>query len=1634
ATVIVSSSLHMAMSSRLATRVVVADHGLIPPSNGSVSDRGLPDIDPLSLMYVVFTSGSTGQPKGVHIGHSAFSSSIAHQASSLGFLPSARVLDFAPHVFDMFVHNTAVTLSVGGCEVRLPLPMISKDGSILHTQSMSMDHLNAHQGAGVVTWVVNPSDHNRLAPIGAVGELLLEGPLLGDGYLNDAEKTAAAFIHDPAWLVQRTANHPGRHGRLYKTGDLVRYHDDGSLSFVGRKDTQVKIRGQRVELGEVEHHVRECLAAAGTVKQLAAEVIIPYGDDANALLAVFLQDVHEGSKDKNDRGDGLRMLPVPAEVDDLASRLPSYMIPSVYFTLPQLPTTVTDKINRKRLREIGSSLYTQSLADVTSKTTDAKRMPSTDTERALQELWAQTLHLDPTSIGVDDSFFRLGGNSITAMKLVTAGREKRLHFTVPILFQYPKLATLAAHVAFAEPPALENDILPFSLLKQKSTLRDGLFNTLTEYGLDLSCIEDAYPCTPLQEGLLALSAKRPGDYVLRSTLQLGEDINVDRFRAAWDRAVQLVPILRTRIVHDAVHGHLQIVVRDGIHWTEGGNLEDYIKHDQDIPMGLGQPLTRFALTHEASTEITWFVWTIHHALYDGISMRLMLDVVRRLYLQQSPKIASDYKHFIRYLCNQDINAAESFWRTEFIDADYVPFPLLPPSVQTLMANSTLTKSSTLPIIQTLDVTTATLIRGAWAVVIQNHTAVRDVVYGLTVSGRTAPVAGIESIIGPTIATIPTRVRVPLQQSIANYLHGIQHQMEDFIRYEHTGLQKISTVSIAAEEACQFQTLLVIQPGDIDKDAQSGFGGWRTASRGYAFSSHALTLQCFIELSSVRLVADYDDRVLDQWYMERLLDHFIFAISELARAKPEVQLKELSTVTPADRVILWDWNHVVPAAVERCVHDLIDEQVQKSPSAPAVHAWDGQLTYIELDRLATHLAHHLIDVGVTPGTIVPLCFEKSMWTTVAVLGVLKAGAAFCMLEPSHPESRLQAIVQQTGATVIVSSSMHMAMSSRLAEQAILVECDTIPVSDGIVSSRALPHVNSSSLLYVVFTSGSTGVPKAALITHTAFSSNVYYQAPSLGFLPASRVIDLASHAFDVFVHNTLTTLLTGGCLCVPSELDRKNHLLDSIIHFDATLLNITPSVARLLSPSDNFPIQTMLLGGEPSSSWDMQRWSPHLVPINTYGPSECTPMSVVNSHASDATIAARIGKAAGVLTWVVDPTDHDRLVPIGAVGELLLEGPLLGDGYLNDAEKTAAAFIHDPAWLVQRTANHPGRHGRLYKTGDLVRYHDDGSLSFVGRKDTQVKIRGQRVELGEVEYHVQQCLVEAGAIKRLAAEVIIPRGDDTRPLLAVFFQNVHEGGDESKSEYEQGNWRSEEVQIHVLPVPAELGRGLAARLPSYMIPTVYFALSRLPMTATDKIDRRRLRTIGGSFSSQQLADLRSKVPVKKRIPTTDIEVTLQQLWAQALNLDPASIGIDDTFFNLGGDSITAMQISFAARSLQLPISTSDILIKKTIYNLSKHTSISSYSPPIIFSKTGDEPLQQHFALSPIQQLYVNLMTDVTACFEQSFLLRVSGNISVSQLTAALHSLTQHHSMLRGRLSRDYAVVTGHITKSFWPKYT
>ncbi|KAH7323159.1 hypothetical protein B0I35DRAFT_477044 [Stachybotrys elegans] len=1552
------------------------------PRYADETSSGLPRPDASSPMYVCFTSGSTGKPKGIIISHASYCSTLKYQAPVLGLTEESRTFDFASYSFDVAVHNVMTTLAVGGClcvpseqqrmeslnetmremkansvnltssVAQLLRPELVPDlkSLILLGESVSQKDLerlwgqltitNAYgpaectpistvnvaalspaagtgigRGVGALTWIVDAEDDQKLAPIGSVGELLLEGPGLADGYLHNQEATAAAFINDPEWLLRGSGSVPGRRGRLYKTGDLVKYNQDGSLSFVGRKDTQVKIRGQRIELGEVEYHVQDLMPPKS---KCVADVIKPGGQRDNALLAAFLtceesSDVVSWSR-VAELSEGMALIRMPPEFDEaLSRRLPRAMIPAVYLLIDAIPLNVNGKTDRKRLHELGAGLTPKQLASLQAAS-ETKRQPETERQRRLRNVWASVIGLPADNIGLDDSFFRLGGDSIAVMKVVAECRKAGWTLAVSDVFRHPILADQAS-VLSSDGGATSQPIPPFSLLGGTLKVAE-IQNELSSLcdGVKASQVVDAYPCTPLQEGMISLSSKHSsetGNYVMQSVLELSHDVDVDDFKRAWDVAVSSTPILRTRIVQYGQNGLVQVVCTEGVSWMHGEDLEKYLEEDRTAEMGPGNRLIRLALISSTPGKPRWFVLTLHHALFDGWSLPLLLERVLSAYNGDADIVQDDasFKAFVARSLESNSDEAASYWTSISRDSDVTLFPTLPSTITQVDPRSSLeTKftSTTQP-----DITISTMLRAALALLTVQYTGSSDIVFGSVVSGRTVAISGIETLIGPTIATVPVRINVNKAEIIQDYLQGIQRQATEMMPYEQTGLQKIAKFNNDTRSLCNFQTLLVVQPEEDVMNGQNALGTWQTefiSQNQQMTQTYALTLECVLSGDEVKVQATFDERVINAWTMERMLKQLGVLLHRLTAALPGQTIEHIIAASDQDMAVMWQWNQHVPETVHECIHDMIGKYAVYRPDSPAVHAWDGQLTHQELDLITSKVAGLLRDLGVGPEVVVPLCFEKSMWTIVAMLGVLKAGGAFVLLDPGHPEQRLQSICQQTRASIAVASSNYRLRLSKFVMNTLVLDETILQQSPSAVSETTKPSPRNAA--YIIFTSGSTGQPKGCAIEHYSYCSAAINHGSVMNLSHETRSLQFGSYQFAGAIMEILMTLIYGGCVCVPSEEQRASHQLASVIcEMNANWAFLTATVLAGLQPEDVPSLKTVCAGGEPIRSTQLAQWSPKVHLRQTYGSAE-TSAVVSSAWLSGATsTTGDVGKPTTGRYWLVDPENINRLVPIGAPGEIIIESPAIAREYLGDADKSAKAFVSPPSWRAAFGPLDPS--ARFFRTGDLGSFKTDGSLSLMGRKDTQVKLRGQRIEVEEIEC---QAKLATPDIKTFVVVLSTLKNSEAGPQLVGFFTSTRGQVDEdADSLYDD----------HVVGIIRSVQTKLESVLPHYMIPALMIPLSTQPLTASGKTDRRRLKDMASQLSHEQVSKAKTAISGDKRPVTTPNEIHLRDLWAEVLRLDPESIGLGDSFFRLGGDSVSALKLVGMARKAGLSLSVADI---------------------------------------------------------------------------------------------------------------
>ncbi|KAL1606838.1 NRPS [Paraconiothyrium brasiliense] len=1657
--------------------------------------------------YVLFTSGSTGKPKGVVMEHRAVCTAAMEQGKRINMDSSSRVLQYASYAFDSTILETFHTLLHGGCicplsqEQRLNdivdginqlqanwafftpslartlepeqvpcLKTVVLGGEVLGIDNIEiwanrtylangygptetcvfssiLDHVtdsdrpdNIGRAVGGANWVVDAHDTNVLVPVGAVGELLIEGPTVARGYLNDSGKTEEAFIKRPMWLDESLLGRPVE--RVYKTGDLATLRPDGTVLYIGRKDTQVKIRGQRVELGEIEHHLKRRLPQLAHVA--VDQVSLPHRNNTKVLAAFFCRDRKEKEgKPETRRIDSELYSDLMALTSTLTDILPVYMIPTMFILLASMPLSSSGKTDRRRLHAVAENLTDEEtthffLADV------ERRSPISKVEKKMQSMWANVLNIPVESIGCDDSFVRLGGDSLSAMKLVALARKAGISIRVDHIFRNPTLSAMSSiTTTFKEEVTKARK--PFSLLRGQEPLEAILEKLEKAYNIPRISVQDIYPTSSLQEGLMVLSARQPGTYNFQWDTVLPSSVDPERFQRAWQTCVKRNTILRTRIVYTELSGSLQVVLNDESQWTTTGSLEDYLRADKLDIMDYGKSLTRWAIIGDHNGK-THFVWSAHHSIYDGWALPLVLQEVARIYHASDISLLPSpppYARFIEYLESRDRGAEFAYWHSQYPPGEALSnFPPIQSSAIQPLANVTVTKDIefTLGNASTSGFTTSTLIRAAWAIVLSRYGEVNDALFGALLAGRNVPIKDIASMTGPTITTVPVHIQVSPDQTVHAFLDDVQRQAVEMMPYEHTGLQHIKLFTRETQEACNFQNLLVIQPKQESDEAHDL---WRTGNTiDFAFDeflTYPLVFQVVLG-NTLGLTLKLDDRLLSAERGQRMLEHFSHVIQQLSEADKRT-LADIDITSPLDFAELQQWNDptssVFKPSTMKTVHNLITDQARLSPNSAAVCSWDDNFTYSEIDTLSSRVATHLRKLGVHLETYVLLCFDKSAWAIIAMLGTLKAGAAYVAVDPTHPADRKAFIARDVSATVAVTSPQHQHMFNFLVEHVVGIDKASV---HGFALNTTLPSVPPSNPAFVVFTSGSTGTPKGIVMEHGSFSAGAFYHAPALNISCNARVLQFAAYTYDVSMGEIFSTLMHGGCVCVPTEEERLSNLAGAINSMSANWLFLTPTVASLLNPASVPTLQYLVLGGEHATTVNIQSWAEHVHLTNSYGPAEC---AIWTNHAPGLKRDAdpsNIGRRIGSLLWIVEADNHDKLTPAGCVGELVVESHSLARGYLNDPAKTAAAFITAPKWA--------GAGRRMYKTGDLAKYNFDGTMSIVGRKDNQVKLNGQRMELGEVEHH----LWADEEVDKVMA--IVPATGPCKKQLVSVLSLRHINKTLEGTDFVLVN---KNQKVEVGSQISRLREKIGSKLPRYMVPTIWIVLEDLPLNTSGKLDRRRV-----SEWIQEMDDEKHRSAIElaqsdkiMREPSNKFESSIRRLWSKVLGVGEETLSMDDNFLQLGGDSISAVRLTAAARQEGITLLVREIFQKPVLSAMSAAAKWEevvdqvAYEPFSVFTREQQKAALEQVAekaSQPVENIEDVLeATDYqswtlaaghlrTRGYMNYFGIRFDTKLDIKELKKACLSVIARHPILRTVLVVQDQRLLQVVLKQYEPEYT
>ncbi|KAI4117411.1 MAG: hypothetical protein LQ345_002352 [Seirophora villosa] len=1654
------------------------------------------------IAYVMYTSGSSGVPKGVVVSQSAIATSLQAVASIMRLHPETRMLQFAAFTFDTSLLEIFATLTTGGC-ICMPSDSQRLHGGLadvirrLHVtqliltptvaQYVQPEEVPTVQGLMLVgepptcqvieQWatakptaqILNgygpteasvhaatntdlrhddasnigyptacnlfltvPDQVDKLAAVGTIGELIICGNSLAQGYLDKLELTARAFGANLPWMPEPT--------RYYRTGDLARYKPDGSLVYLGRKDLQAKIHGQRIELQEIEWHIRN----HGTFLECVVELISP------DLLVAFM--VVESSQQRPTGG----LLPPDTLPKDLynglrtylRSELPIHMIPAVYVPVGNMPKTTSGKIDRRQLREsIEPVVNSYRLIG-----SDAKLPLATTTQRYLAELWADALSIPADQIGAEDTISILGGDSIAVIRILAGARKRGWGFHIKGTYHHSTLEKMADSLTTTKSRKLDDHLPPppFCLISApgKETM---VTIAARECRIPSELVMDVYPCAPMQQSLMIASIKSPGAYFDQEIFRIAQGTSVPRLISSLQSVWARHQILRTRIFLDEQFRSFQAVMDESLEvpLLQEQDLKLYLRRDAEKVPIYGDRLSRCALIQSGTH--TYLVFSRHHAVFDGWSRSLLLEDIHRQYrgLPEARLPPGAYSTFVRSSLEvQRSPVAEAYWKELLTDLTVTPLPQLKES-SVFEANQRYTLE--VPSLPRHAHSFSTIAEAAWSILLARYTQVEDVSYGVVRSGRASATDSIDSIMGPTMATVPRRLRPLRNQRLDEYLQQVHARITEAVPWESYGHQNIRCLGHGAEQACKFRSLLVVQmpTPEIGKD-EANLLSPEPLLKAHITRGDYLIVECQPqERGQLSISLTFDDRALSLDDVRWMTYHFSCLLSEVS-GKPDKLIQDLAMAGAEDIEFAQKLNSTAIVPCSTRVDELFVRRSQHWPNLTAIEASDATLTYQELEFCTSRLAVKLQNLGVSSGDIVPLYMTKSSAMVVAMLAVLKAGAAYAPLAVDSPHERTRLLLERICARHILCTSDQESSLGGLPIK--LVPCEVQSLmrehpnardiklmpdrsSEGLglpehgpAATNDVKPTAGSRLAYVLFTSGSTGVPKGVLIEHTALATTILENGRQLNFTVRTRMLSFAAYTFDVSVMEIYLTLLHGGCLFIPNEEQRLGNLSGYMNKNKIEIALLTPTVVRnmLQSPSLVPSLKTLRVGGEPLSYSILQQWSSGLRLINSYGPTETCVDACRNAHITSSTDPGNIGYPIGTHLWVVEPGNRNRLAPIGCPGELLVSGPTLARGYLNDEVKTAEAFIEGNSLVWASPAD-----CRFYATGDVVRQNSDGSIHFLGRVDLQMKVNGFRIEVEEVEHAIES----GNGITAAVVDKVRLEGNESEVLIA--FLTVPD----INSQRAQGPLLPPTASIKAV-INEACTRADTTLLP-FMRPQFYLPLERIPLTPSGKVDRGALRRIFDECSRDQLASYRSG-PVHKRSTVTNIERVLQGLWAQVLSLNPSQIGLESDFIGLGGESLAAIRLAGLCRDIKYGLDIADILknprleqmasrvemirgsrkdLPSTSINFTVERDVKSstflYDSPAILrvaKACGLDPvdIEDIYPCTPTQESLMAVTARNPEAYIARELFHLSPSLDMEQFRSAWEKVYQHNPVLRTRI--------------------
>ena len=1433
--------------------------------------------------------------------------------------------------------------------------------------------------------------YSQPAPVGVPGELYVGGDGLAWGYWNRPSLTASKFVPDPF---------SGRAGaRLYRTGDLVRYRPDGEIEFLGRIDQQVKVRGFRIELGEIEAVLRR---HAGV-----RDAVVLAREDAPGARRLVAYVVPKLESDEAVTAVALRRF--------LRERLPEYMVPSAFVQLEALPLTPNGKVDRKALPA----------PDRSARDTEADFVaPRTPAEGVVAGICAEVLGLE--RIGAHDDLFDLGCHSLLATKILARVREA-LHADLPLasIFESPTVAGLAARAESAGRAEQEPELPPLEPVERRPH----------------------YPLSFVQEGIWFLDQLYSGNtsYFIPRALRIKGELDVPAVAAAFDEIVRHHEILRT--VFPSIDGKpvqvilppapVEVPLIDLRDIPEGQREErawQLILEAGRRPFDLERgPLLRVSLLKLGEREHILML-AEHHLVHDGWTQGVLLREFLELYSaisegRPSPLTAPpiQYVDFAvwqrRWLRGEVLQRQLDYWKRQLAG----PPPVLKmetdrprPPVQSL-SGAELTLEIPPELADALralsrrhGVTLFMTMLAAYQALLHRYTAQEDISVGTPIANRRCQ--EVEGMLGMIVNMVVIRTDFGGDPTFDELLKRVRKVCLEAYAHQDMPFEMIVQELQPKRDLSYtpfFQTVfgfLDTPMGNIELpglelellDAHNRSAKFDLNVILVLHDEQRIGVTSHSDNRGITGLFEYNTDLFDTSTVERLMGHYLQLLQSVV-ADPARRLSELPILPPdEERRLLHDWNATAsgqPHATEG-VHEIVARQARLCPDAPAV-LWEGRsLTYGELDRRAERLARLLRRRGCRNETVVGVCLERSAAWVVAMLGVLKAGAAYLPLNSGEPNERLRIMLEDSGAKLVLTTG---ALRERLGvpeRDAVYLDEDgsAVALLDDYSSNGGREREDAKpapydprQMAYVIYTSGSTGRPKGVMVEHATLLNLIAFYRNRFGVGAGVRVTQVASPAFDASVFEVWPVLAAGACLCIAGAEERTDagRMWAWMQKVEAALVYLpTPLAEAVLAEVEAERARPGDAGEDGERGWPtalrtlftagdrLRRWNVPGAPfelVNLYGPTEATVASTWTTVGTRAeafgAAAPSIGQAIDdVQVYVLDAKMHP--VPAGVAGELYVGGANVARGYLGRPGLTAERFAPDPFGAE------PG--GRLYRTGDVVKWNNRGELEFLGRADEQVKVRGYRVELGEIEAALSSHELVSDA-------VVVALGDEGEP-----------GGRRLVAYVVAGNQRP--------PAPGALRAYLKEKLPEYMIPHEYVLLDELPLTPNGKIDRRALPTPARSRS----ATGQDYVP-----PGTEIEELLAGIWAEVLGLE--RVGVTDDFFALGGHSLLATQIISRVRDLfKVEVPLQVVFMEPTVAGLGRSvvaalSAARGDAPPSI--KRVPRARAMPLSLAQHRLWFINQLDPNSTAYNIPAAVRLSGPLNAQALERAFAGVVRRHESLR-----------------------